>query len=162
MKKVIFGILLVGFTYISGYSQTEKGNVLLGGSASISKHSSSDNTLITFLPNLGFFAAKNFALGSTLGYSKSNSTSNFSIGPFARAYFGSNENAKLFVQGDFSYNALSRSGSTQTLTGYGGRIGYAAFINNHTALEFSGNYSHLQDNGYILSFLIGFQIHFSK
>ena len=120
MKKIIF---ILSFTFICialGFSQTEKGNFIIGGSSNFSFASEKnkfkadnfdgddgDSTLnISFAPTVGYFATDNLAIGlqTVIGYSEDNTefgkikTTSIAGAPFIRYYF-SNSKIRPFLQG---------------------------------------------------------------
>lgn len=144
----------------------QKGSVLVGGSMAINfgdaKYEYSSQTNKTklnsfqFTPEVGFFAGNGFALGLALDYntetqkSDQNGNSNKSTntrylaGPFIRLY----TKGGLFLMGSYSFGKTTNkysysgdSGSEQTNTSkWKLGVGYAAFLNDHVALEPSLSY----------------------
>lgn len=144
----------------------QKGSVLLGGSMAINlgnvnyEYSSQTNKTklnsFQFTPEVGFFAGNGFALGLSLDYStetekndqngndnKSTSTQ-YLAGPFIRLY----TKGGLFFMGNYSfgkriykysYSGVSDSEEVNTSKWKLG-VGYAAFLNEHVALEPSVSY----------------------
>lgn len=171
MKNFTITLLLSFFILVNyGFSQTEKGTVLLGGSASYL--SVDDESLININPNIGYFVANKFVVGLNANYINSDGADILGLGPYVRGYFLTNEKGSIFAQGGYNYIRVGDNNSSQSENGYSLGIGYAVFLNSSIALEFSGNYAKYEfskssdlfsfsDSG-ILSFNVGFQIHFKK
>jgi hypothetical protein len=85
---------------INGLSQTQKGTLLLGGSAGVQF---SDPFSVNFNPNVGVFVLDKLAIGSSLSSYFSSETryrySQLGIGPFVRYYFGEKK-LQYFVLAD--------------------------------------------------------------
>jgi hypothetical protein len=136
MKKYsIVIVLLASFTL---HAQTEKGMLMLGGSASAS---SGNNTLAlegsdqntknrsaSFAPNVGFFASDRFAMGVAFSFSVSryelesinyhNRTTGFGIGPSFRYYFPFEEKWAAFPAVSFMYQSyVGKSTQIDPVTG---------------------------------------------
>jgi len=144
------------------YGPTDKGSRLLGGSASFVR--TDGNSILTINPNMGFFVANNFAIGLNHFYA-ADLDGDYSdinaLGPFMKFYIGNSQTGKVFVQisgaiavADLDFDYLNYS--------YGLRAGYAVFINNSIALEFSGGYDKVIDGDGRFGGNVGFQIHFNK
>jgi outer membrane protein len=138
----------------------QKGAVLAGGNMSINlgngKYEYSSQTSKTklssfdFNPEVGFFAGNGFALGLSLDLStetqksdqnnssKSTNTE-FLLGPFVRVY----TKGGVFFTGNYSlgktiYNITYSGGSSKSevnTSKWKLGVGYAAFLNDHVALE---------------------------
>ncbi len=144
----------------------QKGSVLVGGSMAInvgdakyeysSQTSKSKISTFQFTPEIGFFASNGFALGLSLDLntetqkSDQNNSSNkitsteYLAGPFLRIY----TKGGIFFMGNYSF------GKSITKYAYSGGsdknesniskwklgVGYAAFLNDHVALEPSLSY----------------------
>jgi len=137
MKKLLFTLVILCTTVSFGFSQTEQGNLMLGGSIQLSSQSQSDESLdvsgdivtdeypssssFSIMPEVGYFVSDGFALGLGIGYrttttesSDTTSTTNntFQIAPFARYYAPIDDNISFFGQLHVGY--ASRSGETET------------------------------------------------
>jgi hypothetical protein len=137
-------------------AQTERGTLMLGGNASF--QAADDVSVFVFNPNLGVFVSRNFAIGLGFNLVSSDDISQWSLGPFARYYFGKNEKGKPFGQA-----ALSLGGGTGSDVSVGGGLaaGYAFFLNQSIALEAAISYFRIEDIGLVV-IGAGFQIHFKK
>jgi hypothetical protein len=137
-------------------AQTERGTLMIGGSASF--QASDEATVFLFTPSLGVFVNKDFAIGLGASILSSDGYSQWALGPFARYYFGKNETGKIFGQG-----SLNISGGDGPDISLGGGLtgGYAFFLNQNIAIELAASYFRIGESGL---FIIGagFQIHFKK
>jgi hypothetical protein len=132
-KALLVAIAVITISY--GYSQTEKGNMLIGGQISISGNTSSAldsmslnttrSTSFSLIPNVGFFICNNFAIGASLNFGISNTTYKdedlpssiytqtsasdytYGIGVFARKYFKIADKFMFFINGGISYSYLT-------------------------------------------------------
>lgn len=171
MKNFTITFLFSFFILVNyGFSQTEKGTLMLGGSASY--QSVEDESILIINPNLGYFLANKFVLGINGSYINSNGLSILGLGPYVRGYFSPSERGSIFAQGGYNYIRLSGNNNSNSENGFSLGLGYAVFLNSSVALELSGNYVKygfsesnnllsLADSG-VLSFNVGFQIHFKK
>ena len=152
MKKIFFVFIL--FTAVlNGFSQTEKGSVLLGGNIDFTStttsqdgmyggHSSS--TLFTLNPMIGIFPVNNFAIILSTDYATGSYSYNGSstsghtllIGPLLRYYIPASQSVKFFGGAGVEFG----SGDGETTTVYQLQAGPAFFINRNLALEFNINY----------------------
>ncbi|MBL7745505.1 MAG: hypothetical protein JNN00_18690 [Chitinophagaceae bacterium] len=137
-------------------AQTERGTLMLGGSASL--QATEDASVFLFNPNFGVLAANNFAVGLQASILSSEGYSQWALGPFARLYFGKNDKGKLFGQGSVSINGGDGS---DVFLGAGLTGGYAVFLNQSIAVELSVSYFRIDDSGLVIAGA-GFQIHFKK
>jgi hypothetical protein len=175
MKKSFLTLLLM-LSCAIGFAQTEQGNWLLGGNASLAGSSSGGRSVteIQIEPHIGYFVAKQFALGLSLpiSYSTSSSSSTsgttFSIAPFGRYYFSQGK-AKPFLTLQGGYISSSLGGSSATGSILGGGVGLAAFLTKSVALDLglgytsttltSTNYGNITETTNVLSLNIGFLVY---
>jgi hypothetical protein len=169
MKKMIFAICLLVTT--GSFAQTEKGSVMVGGNFGFRTGDGSNEFRLT--PDLGFFVARNFAVGANLGYASTKNgnirNSSFNIGPFARYYFGPTT-VKPFLHGSVGFQTLTvKTATTKTNTngfGFLFGMGFAAFINEAVAFEGTTGYNYSKfknvdgSGGFALN--LGFQIYLTK
>ena len=111
MKKLILSVTAVCAFVLSSSAQTEKGTFLLGGTASYQSTKSdaagakADQEL-NLVPNVGYFVADNFALGTGVGYnyskvggaSATGQNEAVVVNPFGRYYVGLSDQFKFFGQ----------------------------------------------------------------
>lgn len=151
------------------FSQTEKGDWLVGGNFTLN---TTRNTTISLTPNAGYFFARNFAMGGNvrLSYDKSGDLelTTLGIGPFVRYYFGKN-NLRPFGLVEYNFTSIKAKSGESSTTSNGGEFfigpGLAAFVNEHVAIEtiagyINSKYSGEPSNGGF-SLRIGFQIYLS-
>ncbi|MEM9719223.1 MAG: hypothetical protein AAGA10_08255 [Bacteroidota bacterium] len=168
MKNALFTLFLGLIFQNSMFSQLEKGNFLIGGSASFShiefRGSDLNNTFIRVSPSTGFFIEDRFALGASLGLSISinpNLTQTiFSVEPYARYYFP--QPFWLQLQFRYQYNDL---GSDNMFISP--RVGYAFFLNETVSIDPSIGASFPLDGeenftGTQFLFFLGIQVYLSK
>lgn len=156
MKKIFLLIFLaLGLLVSKTKAQTESGTFLLGGNASFQAISGSSS--LTIAPNVGVFVIKNLAFGINADLIAQNGTTWY-IGPFGRYYFSQQNNGKFF--GQVGINVGHSVGNTQFGTGLA--AGYALFLNQAVALEFSANYNKVGSGNGIFSLNVGFQIHLKR
>lgn len=142
--KFFLTIAALGCSILT-FSQTEKGKMLIGGTAGfdIQFEDPDDVVSIDFSPGLGFFVIDNLAVGGALSvsYSKAGdfSATGFGISPFGRYYFGAGM-TKIFLQAQGGYvTAKVDFGGGNDNTGKGyvlqGGPGVALFLNEFVAIE---------------------------
>ncbi len=149
MKLIwIASLLLLPFLG-SAQIEIEKGNWLLGGTASFS--SKKDNTTnqsytnYNIAPKVGYFITKSFALGLDFSFRKSYVSGN----PFARYYYGKN-----FIQAKYLYKEFGIASDS----GYDISLGRALFLKPNVAIEPELYYNHTRRIS-DLGMRIGFQFY---
>jgi hypothetical protein len=175
MKRIPLFIFLVISTH--AISQTEKGATLVGGA--ISLQTTKNNSNFTVTPNIGFFAANNFAIGgsmnlvfSKLGDVKSNQ---LGVGPYLRYYIGKTQTKPFIItEGNYlstkfeSVDPVSNLKTETTSTGVGFLfgLGFAAFVNDVVAVEGLTGYNYSDFKGISgsggFTMRLGFQLYFNK
>ena len=120
MHILLFSITLIIllFTTLFAFGQTEQGNKLVGGTVSFGTQfvQNNDNLLfLSFNPNFGKFVTDNIAAGAgvNLFYQKISSNSNntsLSILPFGRYYIGNSDVLQFYleVKGGYIYQRISK------------------------------------------------------
>ncbi len=156
MRKIFTTILICLFLANALQAQTERKTLLLGGAASF--QAVDEESVFVFNANLGVFVSRDFAIGMQATILSTGDVNQWSLGPFARHYFGKNEKGKFFGQGSLS---ISGGDGSDVSLGGGLTAGYAAFLNKSIALEFAGSYFRIGDAGLVV-LGVGFQIHFRK
>jgi outer membrane protein W len=162
MKRfVLFGVLacLVG----GSFAQTDMGDFLVGGNLGFRTNKNSSNFSLT--PTVGYFFAKNLAVGAnvTLSFQKEGSTNSnaLGLGPFVRYYLGAG-NLRPFLNGGVGYlnNTVKSGGFKNTTNGLYTTLGLgaAAFINPSVAFEgiAAYNYTKVQHAGGASGFSLNF------
>lgn len=157
MKKVtILFLLLTALIITSANAQTSQGNMMVGGTLSLSSTSYQSNSdvgssNITFAPGFGYFVADNLVVGANLligssttdtGVNKTETT-NLGFGPFARYYkFTSNDKFAFYGQASLTLASektdVTPGGETKaSSTTFAISPGFAYFFNEHWALDFN-------------------------
>lgn len=108
MKKLLLSLVAVAGLAFTTQAQTEKGKIILGGSAGFNstKLKGADKSDFNFnvIPSVGYFVSDNFALGTGVGYaynkevSENNLNEAFQVSPFGRYYVGLSDQFKFFGQ----------------------------------------------------------------
>lgn len=174
MKKQITLIIIL-FTSIFIFGQTDQGNKLVGGTVSFGTQFVQDNDNLLFLnfnPNYGKFVTDHIAAGAGVNLffqkisSNSNSTS-LSILPFGRYYVGDSDVLQFYgeVKGGFIYQRESNQGGAVNNNGFqvSAGPGVAFFLNENVSLDFLVNYRYVRLDEFIIDkrliFNFGFQIY---
>lgn len=163
MKKLLLSVTALFAVVLSVSAQTEKGKFILGGTASYqSSKSDADNAKsaenLSIIPNLGYFVAKNIAVGTGVGYNYSKTSGASLVGqneaivvrPFGRYYVGLSDQFKFFGQASVplafgrtkSVDANGDSGAktgTSTSIGVALSPGFAYYPTKKIAIEFAFN-----------------------
>ncbi|ADY53219.1 hypothetical protein Pedsa_2677 [Pseudopedobacter saltans DSM 12145] len=108
MKKLILSIAVLSGLAFTTQAQTEKGNVILGGSVgfntSKAEGASKSDVNFNIVPSVGYFLNDNFAIGTGVGYQYDKSVSTkrqneaFVVAPFGRYYVGLSNQFKFYGQ----------------------------------------------------------------
>jgi hypothetical protein len=190
MKKLILGSLLsVALFANNAFGQTEKGNLLIGGSIANIRIGVVDagGSSISLTPNAGYFVADGIAIGASLpiGFSSSSydgfggkyttSSTNFGLGAFGRYYFSTGNPLSFFGGLSLGVNAYSykskftpTSGSSFTDSDSDTdfysvlSVGAVYFLNETIGVEGILSTSDITENGFALNFGVGFQIYFNR
>ncbi|MFK8006016.1 MAG: outer membrane beta-barrel protein [Saprospiraceae bacterium] len=173
MKKQITLIILL-FTSIFTFAQTDEGNKLVGGTVSFGTQfvQNNDNLLfLNFNPNYGKFVTDHVAAGAgiNLNFQKqsNNNVTSLSILPFGRYYVGDSDVIQFYaeVKGGFIYQRVSNIGGTANNNGFqvNAGPGVAFFLNENVSLDLLVNYEYLRFDEFAinkrLTFNFGFQIY---
>ncbi|MEL6560792.1 MAG: outer membrane beta-barrel protein [Bacteroidota bacterium] len=161
-KHLLITILLFGSIMLSSQlsAQTEKGNMLLGGSVNFSytdndfdtgssTNDISTNTSLNINPSFGYFIADNFVVGANIGLSffssesdsgnLTTSSNGVTFGPFARYYTDSGLFGTVgFGFGSSNFEQESDFGDadfTSSTFSWNIGVGYAIFLNESIAIE---------------------------
>ena len=135
---------------ISATSQITKGNFMVGGNASFTSISSSNNSKtsqINLTPNVGYFIFDKLSVGTLINYSYSKSKDNFggssiyksnNIGPFIRYYLLNKEkDYNVFYETSYNFSLLKDNKNTE----FGNKLGLVLFLNSAVGFEVSLKYS---------------------
>jgi hypothetical protein len=153
MKQIIFLSFLICLAS-NVIAQTEKGNYLIGGSASFqaSKNGDTNSKSLSLSPNISYFLANRFAVGIITPLSISDNTApssslsskSYSIGPTVRYYFPISEQWAIFPQLDYTYQwtelridqfNLGPGDLKSTATVFRINMGITYFITRNVGLE---------------------------
>jgi len=132
------------FIYSNLYSQTDKGQWMIGGDGYIG--SLGQGFYINLNPNLAYFFSDNFAAGGKFLFRTATETENstaFVLGPFARYYIGKR---KVRGLGEMSFGVNIRSKEPAVFQ-FGLGAGIAWFLNDNVSLDVLGIYSENDLNG---------------
>jgi outer membrane protein len=170
LLSAVLSLLFLSSSF-DGFSQTEKGSKLLGGSGSLQFY---DPFFVSLYPNAGIFVVDKLALGSAVSISfSSGSNSRYTslgISPFARYYFGKSRiqyfvlaNAGLYRSWYTSVNPpFEDVRNANNVFDARAGLGAVYFITQQVGLEATLNYNiygnaSQRDNNLVLNF--GFQIY---
>jgi len=167
MKLNFLLMLAFVFAGFMANAQTEKGNFLVGGQASLSlgsvdyfNSSLEEKTGVLFdlglYPTVGFFVADRFSIGGRITgalnkFPEQDINGNLTVGPFVRYYLKNN----IFGQADVG---VGFQDGINLNVGLG--AGYAHFINNNIAIEPIATVAF--NDGVRVNILAGFQLYFSR
>jgi hypothetical protein len=159
MKKILSlfvpGLLLA----FSGMAQTAKSTWLAGGSMSF--QNSNGSSVFILNPSAGYFIKDGLAIGGDALLTSTSGFTSWAIGPYVRKYFAPVEKGSFFGQAGFAAGGYSNTSDANLWVPL--KLGYAVFLNRHTALEFSAAYSiNLADDPGLLVLGVGFQLHLGK
>lgn len=157
MKK-IFVTALGLFMMTAAFSQTQKGNVLIGADLSnIGLNFQKGNTQfsLNINPKVGWFVKDNLAVGADVNFGlntqKGATTFAYGVGAFGRKYYGAETNnlartAKWFLEANAGLSGLNISGTNLVSSNTNGfkvgiGPGYSYFISQNIALEALAKYN---------------------
>lgn len=173
MKKQII-LLILFFTSIFAFGQTDEGNRLVGGTVSFGTQFVQDNDNLLFLnfnPNYGKFVNDHMAAGAgiNLNFQKqsNNNITSLSLLPFGRYYVGNSDVLQFYAElkGGFIYQRTSNSGGTTNNNGFqlNAGPGVAFFLSENVSFDFLVNYEYVRFDEFIvnkrLTFNFGFQVY---
>ncbi len=174
MKKLILAAVVAMFS-TNAAAQLQQGNWMVGAQVANIKFTNGFNMNLT--PKLGYFVQDRWAVGAQVGLDvaspegSSDTQTTWSIAPFTRYYFASNEidnllrNGAFFAEGSagFGGNNSSAGNSTNGVE-LGIGAGYSYFITRNVGLEGMLKYQGLVGGGNTtaqgnLYLGVGFQIY---
>ena len=179
MKKIVFALSLLSLTS-TGFSQINKGQWLVGGSASLdfTKFGDDDNSKVTSFsisPDAGYFFVNNFAGGARVSFNSvkqegEDAASSFVFAPFARYYFlPAAQKVNIFADASYGFGSVKSDGESESMNQFAIAAGPAVFLSPNTALEFTLQYSSAGGDAYggedrlnTIGFNVGFQVHLGK
>lgn len=169
---ILFAVVALMTCFLS-QAQTEQGELIVGGelgftSASTDGEDGSFNTIM-ISPSAAYFIIDNLAGGLALNFINSkdseadDGSSVFGIGPFVRYYLD------VGVFGELAFDYVSQTildNDAVTGSWFTPRIGYAAFLNNHVAVEPSVYYAigggDLYEDNSIFGLSVAFNIYLNQ
>lgn len=148
MKHILSTVLLLLCFAFNSLAQVESGSMFLRGTFSISSESfesgASNITQLQIAPYFGYFLSDGLAVGAGVGYSSFDgqnfSSSGIFVSPFIRKYITVGDNGLFFfAQGSFNANFEKNNGNSVNSFGINFSPGFAYFLSEKWALEFSTN-----------------------
>lgn len=170
MKKMIVSTCTLFFSVLA-FSQTEKGDWLIGGGFNL--NTSDNNTVISLYPSAAAFVVNNLALGGNvkLSYTKEGfiKTTTFGVGPWLRYYF-TEANVRPILQGNLNFvsskTKVNNTSSTNNGTNFFLGGGAAVFLSSHVSLDALMGYDRTKYNGLDgtggFALNIGFQVYLHR
>ncbi len=157
MKRIFITVLGL-FMLTTSFSQTQKGNVLIGADLSnIGVNFQKDNTQfsLNINPKVGWFVRDNLAVGGEvnmgLNTQKGSTSFTYGVGVFGRKYYGAattnlSRTAKWFIEANAGLYGVNLTGTNLISTstnGFGLGIGpgYSYFLSENIALEALAKYN---------------------
>lgn len=176
----ILTFMLIVITCHTTQAQFNQGRILLGGNVNFFSmkdetvqtglpNRSSNSTQFQLSPNVGYFIIDNLAVGADVALSTvsgGSSSTTLLAGPFVRYYIKG-----LFVEGEYNFGSGKNGDIKSSTNAWLGGIGYAAFMNDHIAIEptvaYTSNSTHYTNpthNATIAGFVVGvgLQIYLGK
>lgn len=147
MKKSTLSLIAL-FCMLSAslMAQTQKGSVMIGGTAGFSSSKTGDytETDINLSPMAGFFIMDQLAIGGGVNFGVSSlkfdgetsSVTSVGVQPMVRYYFNGSGKARFFGQANFQYASVKfEEEDAQSGIGFGAGVGIDFFLNDHVAIE---------------------------
>lgn len=177
MKKICFIIVLIFMSHLA-FSQTYKGQWMVGGNANFTSSRFGDNanttSYFTLAPNVGYFFIDNLAGGLRVDLNSEkqedqDADTYFIASPFLRYYFlPPTKNVNIFADASYGIGTAG-SGNKESLDQYAISAGTAIFLSRNAALEFALQYSSQGGDFYVnnnryknFGVNVGFQIHLGR
>ena len=176
MNKFVFALSLLTLSATS-FSQINKGQWLIGGSAAFdfSKIVDNDDSKLTSLslaPNAGYFFINNLAGGARVNFNlakeeNEDAATSFVFAPFVRYYFlPTAQKVNVFADASYGFGSVKFGDESESMNQFAIAAGPAVFLSPNTALEFTLQYSSAGGDYYggddrmnSFGFNVGFQIH---
>ena len=184
MKKIKIIIAVALLFTVNANAQITKGNWMVGGTLNLSSAESTSisndieyktkGSGFSVNPNLGYFIADKFCIGTSVGFyfsnpeGDNNNSTGITVGPFARYYFLNTEKTvNIFANVGYGYSSSkTENGYKSHSIGYLFSAGPVIYFNSSVGLEMSLNYRTSKNNldsKYSQLFLgVAFQIHLKK
>lgn len=179
MKKIALALCFLVTGMVSAYSQINKGQWLVGGSASASFSKQGDNddskvTSVGISPDAGYFFINNFAGGARVSFqsakvkSDEDASTSFLFAPFVRYYFlPAAQKVNVFADASYGFGSV-KFGDSESFNQFSIAAGPAVFLSPNTALEFTLQYQSAGGDAFgddrmnNFGLNVGFQIHLGK
>lgn len=186
MKKIVI-LIISSFLFFKSQSQITKDNWMLGGVINYSSiHRNSENYgpsqvgyRFNINPNIGYFVADKFAVGTKASFGKEgyktpgtqgyNKYSDFNIGPYFRYYFLNTEKyINILLEAMYQYGIeKGNQNATASKNTFAFSAGPVLYFNTVVGLEFLVSYSTSKFSGIkgsnnIVMLGIGLQVHLEK
>jgi hypothetical protein len=179
MKKIFLFALVLVLSH-SVFSQINKGQWLVGGSAGFEsgKFGDDDNSKFTSFhlsPDAGYFFINNFAGGARVSltstkYHGEDAATSFLFAPFVRYYFlPAAQKVNILTDASYGFGSMKDAGNSDGFNQFAIAAGPAVFLSPNTALEFLLQYSSAGGDAYggndrqnNFGINVGFQIHLGK
>ena len=177
MKKMIFLLLVIVVSNRVG-AQVKKGQWLAGGNVNWTSSFNGDfnenSTIISIMPDAGYFFFNKLAGGLKLNYTIINPSSglsyvDFGFSPFVRYYIlPATKTINIFTEAAYGWGRNTEQGANVTGHQWSISAGPAFFLNPHVALEVALNYTNTAGQQYTISnsetlgINIGFQVYLGK
>lgn len=172
MRTILFfatALLALGIGRLS--AQTEKADWLVGGQLAL--NTVENTSSFVFSPNAGYFALNGVALGATLNVNLSKAgnitSTQYSLGPFARWYFGRGFWRPFLNAGaGFATERVKIGSASSSANGFNWLLGggLAWFVTDNAALELTAGYNSVKLKNFEtqdgLALRIGFQIYLDR
>lgn len=179
MKKILFIVVVLCILTKVSFSQTEQGNIMLGGSGSTGLHFDDgyDYFHLDLYPDLGYFVATDVAVGARVpiyfSFHENRNYYSFGLTPFMRYFPMHTDNVGYFVGMDIGFRGSTYSDYDDTDWDYtiGLETGAAIFLNESIGLEVKLYYNYYNQEEYFgtgrldyssLTVNVGFQVYFGR
>lgn len=178
MKAIFVSIALLTVS-VTSFSQINKGQWLVGGSAGLefSKFGDDDDSKVTSVslsPNAGYFFINNFAGGARISFQSvkeenEDAFTSILFAPFVRYYFlPSAQKVNVFADASYGFGSM-KAGDSESFNQFAVAAGPAVFLSPNTALEFTLQYRSQGGDAFggddrlnNFGVNVGFQIHLGK
>lgn len=178
MKKIVLAVMTLTIG-LGSFSQVNKGQWLVGGSANLdfSKQGNNDDSKVTSVsisPDAGYFFINQLAAGARVSFtsvkekSQENAATSFLFAPFVRYYFmQSTQKVNIFADASYGFGSM-KFGESESFNQFAFSAGPAVFLSPNTALELTLQYRSAGGDVYGDDRLndfgvnVGFQVHLGK
>lgn len=159
MKRIVLTVFFFTVLIANGYSQIEKGTILLGGYANLT--TIDDDFMVTLYPNSGIFLTDKFCLGVSLPILFDSDDIYWGFSPFGRYYFKAKESRSLFVLASVGIADIIDPDHTFNGSNLGLGIGHVWLLNKSVGFEVTAQ-GNTDFEDFRFDLLLGFQIYLGK